>query len=62
MNCPYRTLKEQNYSKFKGSVDIIRMADALDRFRLPKNQVVAKREILGLTVSADLKKVPLISS
>lgn len=48
--------KNKNYYKFRKSVDVIRIADALDRYRLPKIKWWFNEEILGLTISASFKK------
>lgn len=47
---------EESYQRFKEEVDIMRIADALDRYRLPKTKWWINEEKLGLVVPPDLKK------
>lgn len=49
----------KNYSKFRKSIDIIRTADALDRYRLPKIKWWFNEELLGLRIATIFKKTAL---
>jgi len=46
---------DKNYIKFKESVDIIRMADAIDRYRLPKLKWWIDQKKLGIRISDSIK-------
>lgn len=48
--------KDIHYSQFRYNVDIIRAADALDRYRLPKMKWWINDEILGITVPERIKR------
>ena len=49
--------KNKNYSKFRDGIDIVRTADALDRYRLPKIKWWINEKILGYSVPMRFKKV-----
>jgi hypothetical protein len=48
--------KDTHYSRFQHNVDIMRIADALDRYRLPKMKWWINDEILGVTVPERIKR------
>ena len=50
-------IKSKNYARFKKGVDIIRIADALDRYRLPKIKWWLNEKIIGCRVASGLKQV-----
>ena len=47
---------EKSYQRFRKEVDILRTADALDRYRLPKVKWWINEEKLGLVVPSNLKR------
>ncbi|OIP76885.1 hypothetical protein COS23_01960 [bacterium (Candidatus Moisslbacteria) CG02_land_8_20_14_3_00_36_53] len=54
---PRADLKEnKNYCRFRRGIDIIRIADALDRYRLPKTKWWINEEIIGLVIPDIFKK------
>lgn len=48
--------KDKNYSRLKKCVDIVRIADALDRYRLPKIKWWIDEKILGCSVPTRFKR------
>jgi len=48
--------KNKNYTKFKNGADILRMADALDRYRLPRTKWWINEKILGCRVPLRFKQ------